>query len=202
MRPLNGYAQAQAYSENERLPIGGYVLKILDAKEVTTEWGNSIVISFDIAEGEQKDFFATNYRAQTGEDKKWKGVYRLRVPKEDGTEQDNWTMRRFKTVMVAIEESNSGYHFDWDERKLKSKLVGGLFNNKEYDYNGRHGFYTNCHSLITVDRIRSGKFNVPADTLLKSTTAVPTGKPMTQPGYEGFMNIPDGVDDGDGLPFN
>ena len=201
MRPLNGYAQAQAYSENERLPIGGYVLKILDAKEVVNERGSILVISFDISEGDQKDFFANNYRAQTGEDKKWKGVYRLRVPKEDGTEQDNWTMRRFKTVMVAIEESNSGYHWNWDERSLKGKLIGGIFNNKEYDYNGRHGFFTNCYSLIAAEKIRSGKFEIPADTLLKPATAAPAGTPMTQPGYEGFMNIPDGADD-EGLPFN
>lgn len=198
MKKLNGYEKAQAYSDTERLPVGGYVLKIMDVNELEYSWGNQLKIEFEIAEGEYKDFFARDYKNQTGEDKKWRGAYRLRVPKDDGSEQDNWTMRRFKTVMNAFEDSNKGYHFDWDEKKLKGLLIGALFNNKEYDFNGRHGFFTNCHSLVTVEKIRSGKFEIPADTLLK-------GNSQKNSGYEkldtdGFMNIPDGIDEE--LPFN
>lgn len=200
MKKLNGYEKAQAYSDTERLPVGGYVLKILDAVEQDNSdkgWNNQLIISFDIAEGEHKDFFAANYKAQTGEDKKWKGTYRLRVPKDDGSEQDNWTMRRFKTVMNAFEDSNKGYHFDWDEKKLKGLLIGALFNNKEYEFNGRHGFFTNCHSLVTVEKIRSGKFEIPADTLLKGN-----GQQSSRQSDIGtdFMQIPDGIDEE--LPFN
>lgn len=201
MKKLNGYESAQAYSDTERLPVGGYVLKILDAVEQDNSdkgWNNQLIISFDIAEGEHKDFFVANYKAQTGEDKKWKGTYRLRVPKDDGSEQDNWTMRRFKTVMNAFEDSNKGYHFDWDEKKLKGLLIGALFNNKEYEFNGRHGFFTNCHSLVTVEKIRSGKFEIPADTLLKGNNQQNSG--YGKPDADGFMNIPDGIDEE--LPFN
>lgn len=201
MKKLNGYESAQAYSDTERLPVGGYVLKILDAVEQDNSdkgWNNQLIISFDIAEGEHKDFFAANYKAQTGEDKKWKGTYRLRVPKDDGSEQDNWTMRRFKTVMNAFEDSNKGYHFDWDEKKLKGLLIGALFNNKEYEFNGRHGFFTNCHSLVTVEKIRSGKFEIPADTLLKNNGQHNGG--YGKPDADGFMNIPDGIDEE--LPFS
>lgn len=195
MKPLRGYEQAKVYSENERLPIGGYILKILDVKMQENDWGNVIILSFDIAEGEQKDFFRENYKAQTGEDKKWKGTYRLRVPKDDGTDQDEWTMRRFKTVITNFEESNPGYHWDWDELKLKGKMIGALFNNKEYEFNGRHGFFTNCHSLVTVEKIKSGKFEIPADTLLKGSSAAA----MPTPDADGFANIPDGLDED--LPF-
>lgn len=200
MKKLNGYEKAQAYSETERLPVGGYVLKILEVKEVDNSdkgWNDQLIFSFDIAEGDQKDFFAANYKAQTGEDRKWKGVYRLRKPKDDGTEQDGWTMRRFKTVMNALEDSNNGYHFDWDEKKMKGLLIGGLFNNKEYDYNGRQGFFTNCHSLVTVEKIRSGNFKIPADTLLKNGSM---GSISDGGGSDGFMNIPYGIDEE--LPFN
>ena len=200
MRQFNGFDRNDTYKEVERLPIGGYILKILDVKEVTGEWGNTLVISFDIAEGEFKDFFAANYKAQTGEDKKWKGTYRLHVPKDDGSEQDAWNKRRFNTVIVNIEESNSGYHWDWDERKLKGKLIGALFNDKEYDYNGRHGFFTNCHSLVPVEKIRSGKYEVPAPTMLKQKTTSSNPWPAgSTPGTDDFMNIPDGVDEQ--LPF-
>lgn len=197
MKKLNGYAAAKAYSDQERLPVGGYVLRIEDVKYQENTWGDVILLSFDIAEGEQKDFFADNWRAQTGEDKKWKGTYRLRIPKEDGSERDEWTMRRFKTVMTNFEESNQKFYWDWDEKKLKGKLIGGLFNNKEYEFEGRHGFFTNCHSLVTVEKIRSGKFEIPADTLLKKNTgSYPAG---AAPADDGFMNIPEGSDEE--LPF-
>ena len=199
MKKLNGYQAAQAYSDQEKLSPGGYVLKILDVKYQENSWGDVILLSFDIDEGENKGFFAANYKAQTQEDKKWKGTYRLRVPKDDGSEQDNWAMRRFKTVISNFEESNQGYHWDWDEQKLKGKLIGALFNNKEYEFDGRHGFFTNCHSLVTVEKIRSGKFEIPSDTLLKEkgNNGYPVG---STPGIDGFMNIPDGIDEE--LPFN
>jgi hypothetical protein len=195
MNQLKGYANAKAYTNTERLPIGGYVIKILDVKLTQNQYGQTLVLSFDIAEGEHKDFFATNYRSQTGEDKKWKGTYRLAVPADDGSEQDEWRMRRFKTVINAFEDSNKGYSWDWDEKKLKGKLIGALFNNKEYEINGKHGFFTNCHSLIVADRIREGKFEIPADTLLK-TRAI-----GSEPIPDGFIYVPDEVED-DGLPFN
>lgn len=205
MKKLSGYEKAQAYSDAERLPVGGYVLKILEAVEQDNSdkgWNNQLILSFDIAEGERKGFFAANYKAQTGEDKKWKGVYRLRIPKDDGSEQDNWAMRRFKTIMNAFEDSNKGYHFDWDEEKLKGLLIGALFNNKEYSFddgngNNRHGFFTNCHSLVTVEKIRSGKFEIPADTLLKNNGQ--RGNGQSGVGTD-FMQIPDGIDEE--LPFS
>jgi len=199
MKQYRGFNRNDTYKDSERLPVGGYVLKIMDAKESTSKWGNTLLISYDIAEGDFKDFFTRNYKSQTGEDKKWKGVYRLRVPKDDGSEQDAWTTRRFNTVIVNIEESNQGYFWDWDERKLKGKLIGGLFNNKEYEFNGRHGFFTNCHSLVPVEKIRSGKFEIPADTMLRRkepSNGYPAG---SFPGDDGFMNIPDGIDEQ--LPF-
>ncbi len=196
MKKLNGYEEAQAYSEQERLPAGGYVLKILDVKYQENSWGDVILLSFDITEGGYKDFFANNYRAQTQEDKKWKGTYRLYVPKDDGSEQDNWTMRRFKTVISAFEESNPGYHWNWDEWTLKGKVIGALFNNKEYEFDSRHGFFTNCHSLVTAEKIRSGKFDIPADTLLKAGTR---NEPRPAMDSDGFMNIPNGTEEE--LPF-
>ena len=199
MRQLKGYTLAVAYSDSERLPAGGYVLKILDVEYQTNEWGDVIKLSFDVEEGEQKGFFARNYKGQAGEDKKWKGTYRLRVPKDDGSEEDAPRQRRFKTVVKRFEESNQGYHWAWEEQTLKGKVIGGLFNNKEYEFEGRHGFFTNCHSLVAVEKIRSGKFEVPADTLLKNKaeSEYPAG---SRPIGDGFMNIPDGVED-EGLPF-
>lgn len=196
MRQYNGFDRNDIYRNAERLPAGGYIVKILEAKEIESDYGNKLLLSFDIEEGEHKGFFTANYKAQTGEDKKWKGTYRLNIPKDDGSEQDGWAKRRFNTMIVDIEESNPGYHWDWDESKLKGKIIGALFNNKEYEFNGRHGFFTNCHSLIPAERIRSGKFEIPADTLLNSNHNVPAPKMDAN----GFINVPAGIDEE--LPFN
>lgn len=198
MKKLNGYDNATTTTTIERLPVGGYVLKIKDVDYQTNQWGDTIVLSFDIVEGDQKDYFQKQYDASQYEDKKWKGTYRLRVPADDGSEKDNWTMRRFKTVIHAFEESNPGYHWNWDENTLKDKLIGGIFNNKEYDIDGRTGFYTACHSLVAVDKIRKGDFTIPADTLLKNKKAdTATGSTAAS---DGFMNVPEGK--GSEVPFN
>ena len=192
MKKIDGYDKAEVITSQEKLPAGGYVLRIMGAKTESTEWGEKLIISFDIAEGEYKDFYSANYRAQTGEDKKWKGVYRLNIPLGDGSDEDNLTMRRFKTAMTMIEESNSGYRWDWDENRLKGKFVGGVFRNKEYDFQGRRGFFTECAWLETADNIRTGKFKQAPDKLLKQSGTARTSS---------ADNLDVSVDDDGDLPF-
>ena len=81
MKAFAGF-KAEAPARKEQLPAGGYIAKIMDAKEIGYDWGNVLLISFDIAEGEYKDFFAKDYRNQQQEDKKWRGTFRLRIPKD------------------------------------------------------------------------------------------------------------------------
>ena len=147
MKKFNGYDEIKAYQEKERLPRGAYILKILNAEEVTNSFGTVLVFSFDIAEGEFKDFYRQDYNNQFQEDKKWKGTYRLFEPREDGSQRDAWTKSKFKGVMTAFEESNPGYHFDWDEKKLVGKLIGGLFINKEWEMGDRSGWFTSDKPL-------------------------------------------------------
>lgn len=122
MKKLKGYESAKPYSEQERLPAGGYILRVLNVEYQENDWGDVIILSFDIAEGEYKGFYNENYENQASEDKKWKGNYRLRVPADDGSDEDAWKQRRFKTIIAAFEDSNNGFHWDWDEQKLKGKV--------------------------------------------------------------------------------
>lgn len=194
MREFKGFDRKDIYKEVPRLPTGGYVLEILGVKEQVNDWGSVLVISFDIADGEYKGFYANNYKAQQTEDKKWKGNYRLHVPKDDGSESDTWKKKRFNTFIVDIEESNSGYYWNWDEKTLVGKKIGGIFNNKEWRVDDKTGFFTNCHSLVPVEKIRSGNFKIPADTLLPSQYTGPTA-----PVSDEFVSIPDGL--ANELPF-
>lgn len=166
IRKPQGYDEMQVYEVLERLPIGGYVLKILGVKIESYNWGEVLVMRFDVNEGEQAGFYQKNYDMQQ-ENKKWKGTFRINLPKNDGSEQDSWAIKRLKAAMTAFEKSNEGYVWNWDENSLKGKIVGGLFGNKEYEYNGQRGFFTDCRTLCSVDRIRSGNFTIPADKMLK-----------------------------------
>ena len=86
-----------------------------------------------------------------------------------------------KTVIAAIEDSNPGYHFDWDESKFKGKKVGGLFNIREYQKNnGEIGEATNLAQLCAVEVVRSGKARIPKDKRL-AETPVPDRKVPSLP---------------------
>lgn len=176
MRGLQGYREAEATSyEKMTLPVGGYVLGVIDVKEENYSWGDVIVLRFDIAEGEHKNFFMKQYESMSKEYKKWKGTYRLTVPSPKSNSEDD--MKRyhkalgfFKSQIEAFENSNNikiDCENDWDINILKYKKVGAIFNRKEWEKDGKSGFFTNCYKLTDVQTIREGKFKIPEDTLLK-----------------------------------
>ena len=163
MKGYSSYKKGTPTQDAERLPAGGYILKILKGEEVTYNNGDrGLKLSFDIAEGDYKDFYKKNYAAQM-EPKKWKGTYFLSVP--SGNEEEKYR-RIFENRIACITESNPGYEWDWDETKLKNKLVGAVFGNQEYDFAGMTGFFTKCFGLRTVSAIRENRFKIPADRLL------------------------------------
>ena len=126
MKPIADWDKVKPAAERPQLPKGGYIVKILDSKLVEfPDRNNPAVIAFsklelaiDIIEGEYKGFYEDDYRAQNLEDKRWKGVIRQYVPKDDGTEKDEWTKSSFKALTDAVEDSNPGYHWDWNEAGL------------------------------------------------------------------------------------
>jgi len=162
MKKFSGY-EPKRMTAREPIPVGGYVVKVLNVKEQNYDWGDVLVICFDVIEGDYKGFFKNDLDNQTQEDKKWKGTYRLGIPKDDGSERDGWTKNTFNGVMYSFEESNKGFKWDWDESKLKGLVVGALFRNKEWEFNGRSGWTTECCSLIPADDIRNNKFKMPKD---------------------------------------
>lgn len=175
MKQFSGFEAKKAAGAREIIPAGGYVAKVLDAQEVTYDWGSILLISFDIADGQYKDFFAKDYKEQDREDKKWRGTYRLRIPKDDGSEQDGWSKRAFNNAIFCFEDGNPGYHWNWDEGTLKGKTVGVLFRNREWEMNGNTGWTTECCALACVGDIRGGNFKMPKDKPLKDKPAVQQG---------------------------
>lgn len=181
IKKFGNYENVKAYGDYEQLPKGAYILKILNAETGESQYGQFVKISCDIIEGEYAGFFQRDFDNQQSEDKKWHCNYLLNVPVGNGTERDDWTARRFKTVIAAIEDSNPGYHFDWDETKFKGKVIGGLFNIREYQKNnGEIGEAVNLAQLVSVETVKSGKFKMPKDKKL-NTVPVPDRKMPSMP---------------------
>ena len=190
IKKFGDYEKTQAYGDFERLPKGGYVMQIKDVETCTNRIGEYLKIAADIYEGDYIQFFAKEYKAQQSEDKKWHCNFLLNIPKDDGSERDGWTKRSFKTFTEALEDSNEGYHFDWDEQKFKGLLIGGLFNEREYESNsGQIRTATNWAGVCSIEKIREGSYKLPKDKLLEQT-------PVITPSDE-FMST-DGLGD---LPF-
>ena len=152
------------------LPAGGYVAKILNAKVDEYNWGEVLVISFHISEGEYKDCFSKQYKENTREDKKWKGNFRLTVPNE-GNQYFDSQKRTFGNAIWAIEESNPGYHWDWNEAALKGKMVGVLFRNREWEIEGKTGMTTEACTFVSVDDIRTNNFKTPKPKMLNKVAS-------------------------------
>lgn len=190
MRAFSNY-KAEKAAAREPLPAGGYVARILNAEVVTykgrDEDYEKLVISFEISEGPYKDFFQKDYDAQTGEDRKWRGVLRLNVPVDDGSERDGWSKRSFGNAMWAVEASNPGYHWDWNEAGLRGKTVGVLYRGREWEMTDSQGEYrtgwtTECCAFESVDTIREGGFKMPKDKPLKKSPqpAIPQETQLSQ----------------------
>ena len=169
IKSYNGF-KPERTSTRETLPVGGYVAKIMDATVISYDWGDVLKVDFDIAEGEYKGFFATDYRNNTNDDKKWRGTYRINIPNESNQYFDS-QRKSFNNFIACLEETNSGFHFDWDESKLKGKGIGVLFRNKEWEYNGSTGWTTECCAVTTAKDIRECNFKMPKDKPLKAKTA-------------------------------
>lgn len=190
IKKFGDFEQTRGYSDSEQLPRGGYVCKIIGAKVIENDYGQSIKIALDIAEGEYAGFYQRKFDANTNEDKKWSGTYLLSVPKDDGTKEDGWTKRKFRTFTDALEDSNPNYHFDWDETKFTGKFVGFVFNYREWKSpDGRIVSSANAANAVSIDKIRKGSYKIPDDKLLRKPSETPTGSTT------GFTNIPEGVNE-------
>lgn len=172
-RPSN-WNEVQAPTEGRKLDITAAVAGIKQAVVQTDDFGAKLCILFDICEGDYTGWYQEDFNAQQprpGEEKRWKGVLRLWLPKNDGSEQDEWTIRTLKGFTTAIEKSNPGYQWNWDERSLAGKYIGILYRNEEWDFNGSTGWSKRPYRAISVDSVREGSFRAPKDKPLKRDTA-------------------------------
>lgn len=209
----NNWDNVQEFSERPKLPLGAYVCKVRKAVVQNSDHGQQLCILFDIAEGEYSGFYRKSWEADISEEKKWKGVLRQFLPREDGSEKDEWTKSSLKGLVTSFEKSNPGYRWNWDENSLAGKMIGIVFRNEEWEYDGKTGWTVRPFRAASVDSVRSGNFQLPKDKPLKNRASNPFGQQAASfapafPGSTPFdfgnsvdMSFRELPDDEGGLPF-
>lgn len=200
MKAFSNYETAKKnanYEGSVQLPEGAYVCKIMATKytEPSGDKSGQIAIQFDVIEGEYKDFFRKQYDANQNEDKKWKGKATIWEPRDDGSEKDDWTKNAFARWTNAIEDSNPGYSWDWDESKWKGKIVGILFGKVGTVIEGKEIEYTEASRPLSVDKVRAGDYK-PAKFRKKNGYS---GNGSGDASSDGFMEPPKGEEEE--IPF-
>lgn len=177
IKKYNGYEPKISSGGNEKLPVGGYICKILNPEVAEYSWGSVLILNIDVDQGEYKGFYANQYKNNTNEDKKWKGTMRINLPKDDGTEKDGWTKNAFNNFVGCVEEANPGYRWNWDETTLKGKLIGVAVREEEWEYNGKSGWANRPWKVIPVSAIEDCKLDekwlAPKPLANKPAAAIP-----------------------------
>lgn len=206
MKPLRGYNEASINMGG--VPAGGYVIRIQGAEEVQTQSAHYLKIMYDIVEGEYKDYYTRDWKAQgNNPDRKWHGFINVFIPDEN-SEYYNSNLRRFKTTMWNIEQSNNGYQFNFDERTLKGKICGILYRDEDWtNSQGQVVCTAKPYIIVQADKIRNGEFTVPEKKELakkdRGTLGMFPKAPENPAGYmpDGFSVIDEAIENDDDLPF-
>lgn len=186
MQKPNGYDDAEAKSGGADFPTlaaGGYVAKIVTAETKRSKNGNEmLVLAVDIAEGDDKDFYSK--LSERLNKPAYPNIYQL-------TEGDH--VSYFKGLIAAVEHSNAGFKFNFDEQKLVGKRLG--INLREEDYLNKEGEVKSILKVAyfcSVEDVRAGLQVLPKKTLAggkpKATAHAASYSPAEQ--SEDEKNLP------------
>ena len=142
-------------------PAGAYeaVIKDVLLREPDGDKQKRTVIELmiEIIAGEYANRYDELYRDQLerfGGNVSYKGIFRLTPPSDD---DEDWRKRAFEGNLWCVEQSNPGYSWDWDEKKLKGKKVGINVRKRLYIYNGKERETTEIGQFETIEDVKNGK---------------------------------------------
>lgn len=159
------YDEAKAWGESQALEPGGYICKVMNARETISKAGNQMVeMLIDIDEGPEAGRFMNLYN--NSDPKKWSNgaIVRQLILKPT----DKTTHGGFKNMIQVIEESNNspvvwGDGFiDW----IKNKRIGLLFYREQFvgrDGNLAWSTKVDGNHYKTIEQIKTGDFKTPED---------------------------------------
>lgn len=155
------WSEVEAAGTSRMLPAGGYVARITDVEDVESR--EYLRFTYDIAEGDCKDFFATDDRVYTHQ------FVRSYKEKAAGF---------MKAFLANVEASNNDFKLEgWDNdpRDLVGKLVGIIVQREDYtNNNGEDRARMNVEGYASASDIRNGRYKLPEpiDNRKEKTDAV------------------------------
>lgn len=166
MEKIEGYETAQALTgEYERLKPGGYICKIIAAKEEKSKSGNRMLtLALDIDEGEHKGFFMKRFEELKSE--KTNPNQEVKYPSaaiyHQMLEGNDRAIGFLKGLMTSLEASNPNFKWNWDEKKLVGLKCGAIFGEEEYEkMDGSIGVSCKVKFIRTIKCIQENNFKVP-----------------------------------------
>mgnify|MGYP001027895146 CR=1 FL=1 len=202
MKKPNNYENTQVSGEFTPVELGGHYLTIKDVTEMKSKNGKDMIrVSFDFASNDkQSGYFMESFKNDIRPDKKWPNQATQYILTED--ENGNCS-KSFKTFITCVEHSNSGFVAQWGDNfgaQFKNKVVGGVFGPQKDYYENKEREKRVLRWFVSVDKVKDAQ--VPD---MQETQAYKNYKngyhPSATSAGDGFMNVPDGIDDEE-LPFN
>lgn len=160
MRVIEGWELINEAGELKTLPAGAYACKIIEVIDVPEKEYHEVY--FDIVEGEFKGYFAA---LQTNTGKNY-GVIRRSYKAN--------ALPFFKGYITAIEKSNPGYKWDWDEKKLSGKFCAVAFRDEEYLKDGEVKVMAKADEVRSLQALRAGEIKIKLLKKLETPVAVST----------------------------
>ena len=154
--------------EREEVKLGGHEVIIKDAYEYKSEMsGNtSLKIEIDInGKDKQAGFYQKQFDSITDlKNKKWPNGACKYVSLREETK----CQQMFKGFITAVENSNPGYKWDWDEKSLVGKKLCGVFGLEEFErQDGTVGTTVKLTQFRSLDKLPEVK--IPKVKLLNGT---------------------------------
>ena len=201
MQKPNNYENTQAQGEFTPVELGGHKLIIKQVNETVSKKGKQmIVVLFDFAPDDiQPGYFTKQFRDDIRPEKKWPNQATQYILTED---ENGDCSRSFKTFITCVEHSNSGFTTQWGDafaKQFKNKKIGGVFGSQMDYYDGKEKEKRVLRWFISVDKVTDAKIPEMSETQAYKNH-INGYAPGSTPAGDGFMNIPDGIDEE--LPFN
>lgn len=175
MREIANFDEVKEITgDYEKLPAGGYICRITSAIDVPEK--EYLEIEFDISEGKYAAWFGDAY-PRTGF---WGGRF-IRSYKEKA-------VGFFKAFVTAVEQSNPGYKWNWNEKTLFNKQLGIVLGYEEYvSKTGAIKERLYVAQVRAADVIKKGEYKVPELKKLKENTTPNSDIPQ---GFTEASNTP------------
>ena len=148
MKPLENWDMINEAGEFKRLPAGPQLVKFTTIVDVPAN--EYLEVYCDVAKGEYTGYFKQLVDAGLKDSSRTIRSYKVNA------------IPFFKAFITAVEKTNPGYNWDWDEQKLVGKYAVAVFGEEEYlDKDGEVKIATRINEFRSVDAWKEGKIKIP-----------------------------------------